>query len=163
MASEMYRKVGRGGAGNYYSPQDIDEAAKRINEDVEAQEAVKSTLIDNTKATQSNYAHQGRGGAGNYQSTSLANAPGIPNDLSTSVKQTVVPEGGHIGRGGAGNFVSGDVERRKSDAERRLSQAQERIHAQTVEDVGKEMKIPEKAHLGSEKLGDLYRQRQDTS
>ena len=32
MASDMYRKVGRGGAGNYYSPQDIDEAAKRIDE-----------------------------------------------------------------------------------------------------------------------------------
>lgn len=32
MASEPYRKIGRGGAGNYYTPQDIDEAAKRINE-----------------------------------------------------------------------------------------------------------------------------------
>ena len=32
MASETYRKIGRGGAGNYYSPQDLDEAANRINE-----------------------------------------------------------------------------------------------------------------------------------
>lgn len=150
----MYCKVGRGGAGNFYSPQDIDEAAKRINEDVEAQEAAQSTPTNSTKAIQPSYTHQGRGGAGNYQSTSLTNAATIPNDLSTSVKQTQVPEGGHIGRGGAGNFVSGDVERRKSNAERRLSEVQERIHAQTVEEVGKEMKMPEKAHLGSEKLGD---------
>ena len=125
-----------------------------MTQDVEAQEAVQSTPVDNTKAAQPSYTHQGRGGAGNYQSTSLTNAAGIPNDLSTSVKQTAVPEGGHIGRGGAGNFINGDFERRKSDAERRLSEAQEKIHAQTVEDVGKGMKMPEKAHLGSEKLGD---------
>ena len=70
------------------------------------------------------------------------------------MKQTTGLEGGHIGRGGAGNFVSGDAERRKLEAERRLSEARDKGFAQTVEDVEKGMKLPEKAHLGSEKLGD---------
>ena len=32
MSSEVYRKVGRGGAGNFYSKQDIEDATKNQNE-----------------------------------------------------------------------------------------------------------------------------------
>ena len=32
MESEIYRKIGRGGAGNYYSKQDIEDAAQRAAE-----------------------------------------------------------------------------------------------------------------------------------
>lgn len=32
MASDTYRKVGRGGAGNYYSSQDIQQAQKQAAE-----------------------------------------------------------------------------------------------------------------------------------
>lgn len=32
MDSETYRKIGRGGAGNYYSKQDIEDAAKSAAE-----------------------------------------------------------------------------------------------------------------------------------
>lgn len=32
MESETYRKIGRGGAGNYYSKQDVEEAARRAAE-----------------------------------------------------------------------------------------------------------------------------------
>lgn len=32
MESESYRKIGRGGAGNFYSKQDIEEAARRAAE-----------------------------------------------------------------------------------------------------------------------------------
>lgn len=34
MESETYRKIGRGGAGNYYSKKDVEEVARRAAEEV---------------------------------------------------------------------------------------------------------------------------------
>ena len=169
MASEQYRKVGRGGAGNYYSPQDLGDVAKHINQvhnieaalksqtnirlqDVEAQAATGDTPIEDPEAKPSDYAHSGRGGAGNYKPTANSTAPGIASDLSTSIKQTPIPEGGHGGRGGAGNFRgSVSLEGGQSEVER-ANKLQQEAYAKTVEDVEKGMKPPEKAHLVNEKL-----------
>jgi len=169
MASEQYRKVGRGGAGNYYSPQDVEDVAKHIDrvhnieaalksqtnnqlEDVEAQAATRDTPIEDPEAKPSDYAHSGRGGAGNYKPTANSTAPGIASDLSTSIKQTPIPEGGHGGRGGAGNYRgSVSLEGSQSEVER-ANKLQQEAYVKTVQDVEKGMKPPEKAHLVNEKL-----------
>lgn len=168
MASEQYRKVGRGGAGNFYSPQDVGDVAKNVNhvhniiaaskshtnilQDVEAQAATRDTPIEDPEAKPSDFAHSGRGGAGNYKPTANSTAPGIASDLSTSIKQTPIPEGGHGGRGGAGNYRgSVSLEGRQAEVER-ANKLQEEAYAKTVEDVERGMKPPEKAHLVNEKI-----------
>ena len=85
--------------------------------------------------------------------TATAPAAGITGDLSTSVKEGAVAEGGYSGRGGAGNFrVEGD--RKNPDAQAQSSEWQERAYKEAVRDVEQSMKAPEKAHLGSEKIGE---------
>ncbi len=169
MASEQYRKVGRGGAGNFYSPRDVGDIAKHVNQvhdiesalksqinirpqDLEAQTATRDTPIADPEARPSDFAHSGRGGAGNYKPTANSTAPGIASDLSTSIKQAPIPEGGHGGRGGVGNYRgSVSLEGRQAEVER-ANKLQEEAYAKTVEDVEKGMKPPEKAHLVNEKI-----------
>ncbi|KAI9869674.1 MAG: hypothetical protein M1830_005227, partial [Pleopsidium flavum] len=106
MASETYHKTGRGGAGNYYSPRDIEEATKRSAEvaisipisisitipplpwystkpsltpckDLEAQPLPPSTTTTTTSTSAlQDYAHSGRGGAGNFYSPSTLQSTG---------------------------------------------------------------------------------------
>ena len=120
-------------------------------QDVEAQAATNDTPIENPEAKPFEYAHSGRGGAGNFKPTASLTAAGIASDLSTSVKQTSIPEGGYGGRGGVGNFRGSVSEGRKPEAER-ASEVQQEAYEKTVEEVEKGMKPPEKAHLVNEKL-----------
>ncbi|MCJ1365142.1 hypothetical protein MMC16_004262 [Acarospora aff. strigata] len=78
MATEPYQKVGRGGAGNYYSQQDIQSATKSA-EDIEAQsQTVTSTgpRAEVLAPPPQEYAHSGRGGAGNFYSPATLHATG---------------------------------------------------------------------------------------
>ncbi|KAK9771079.1 hypothetical protein SCAR479_12203 [Seiridium cardinale] len=76
--ADAYRKVGRGGAGNFYSPKDVEEATKAPSNDLEAQkpapadelpsdpaEAPRNQPPAGASATPA-YARTGRGGAGNF-------------------------------------------------------------------------------------------------
>ncbi|KAG4432596.1 hypothetical protein IFR05_011921 [Cadophora sp. M221] len=76
--SEVYRKVGRGGAGNYYSKQDIVDATKNTG-DIESQ--TPSTTTNTSTATQASpapeYLHTGRGGAGNWVQPSELKSHGL--------------------------------------------------------------------------------------
>ncbi|KAK4146963.1 uncharacterized protein C8A04DRAFT_25157 [Dichotomopilus funicola] len=74
MSSEVFRRVGRGGAGNFYSQQDVQEADRVSKEDIEAQTADPLTLTRTTTAGTTSgqpgpgpsYTRAGRGGAGNF-------------------------------------------------------------------------------------------------
>ncbi|CAD6442705.1 ffa98ccf-8762-4569-9cdc-003db0e899c6 [Sclerotinia trifoliorum] len=129
MSEETYKKVGRGGAGNFYSKQDVERS--NGTSDLEAQSS-SSTKHNKTPSLISQalravgggpppeYQHTGRGGAGNLASpASLLNSgltqtttnyqnptinPAPPSSSPRNVKssmQSVVYKGG---RGGAGNY-----------------------------------------------------------
>jgi hypothetical protein len=89
--ADAYRKVGRGGAGNFYSPQDVEEATKSRSDDLEAQKpapadeapsdpAEPPSDLPPTSAGASStpiYARTGRGGAGNFVDPLTASSSNI--------------------------------------------------------------------------------------
>lgn len=151
MESETYRKIGRGGAGNYYSKQDIEKVTRRA-EDVEAQQQTTTPIVSGTNAMRSEYVYSGRGGAGNFRKDSH---PGVSTDSSLrplALREKTVPEIGYSGRGGAGNFRAGETEKKRVEAEVRAKEARDRAHEEAVRDVEMGLKPPERAHLVSERL-----------
>lgn len=166
MASDMYRKVGRGGAGNYYSSQDIQQAQKQAAEvrprsqnktsilslpkDIEAQPIIAGELRA-SDAKEPEYIHSGRGGAGNYSNASDAAERKRSVDMTPSTREQTVPEGGFYGRGGAGNLRGSDKSPSVDDTETKASEAQKEKQAyeDTVQDVEKGLRAPEKAHLAN--------------
>ncbi|KAL8737820.1 MAG: hypothetical protein Q9181_001311 [Wetmoreana brouardii] len=148
MESETYHKFGRGGAGNYYSNQDIQEIQKQAAENVEAQPTTAGELRA-ADAKQPEYVHSGRGGAGNYSNASDAAERRSSVDMKATMREGTVPEGGFYGRGGAGNLRSPEGSS-KEDIERRASQVQKEAYEATVQDVEKGLRAPEKAHLAKE-------------
>ncbi|KAL8840131.1 MAG: hypothetical protein Q9170_001479 [Blastenia crenularia] len=148
MEPDSYQKFGRGGAGNYYSKQDIQDVQQRVASDVEDQ---PTTTDDSqqTDARQPEYIHSGRGGAGNYSNTSDTAELKRSVDMTPSTRERTVPEGGFYGRGGAGNLRGFDVDSQE-EAERRASQTQKQAYQKTVQDVEQGLRAPEKAHLANE-------------
>lgn len=64
-----------------------------------------------------------------------------------------MPEVGYSGRGGAGNLRGKEeMERRRMEGERRAKEAREKAHEEVVKDVEMGLQMPERAHLGSEKI-----------
>ena len=163
-----YQKVGRGGAGNYYSQDDVANALKSTEvsgvrpcisstyrlthyQDVEAQHKTTEPTPEDIEKSRSAYAHSGRGGAGNYAyGTRLDEANALKGEADASLQESKPARTGYYGRGGAGNYRTGDTE--KAEAERKVSIAQEEMHRKAVQDVEAELKEPEKVHLGGEKL-----------
>ncbi|KAL8998511.1 MAG: hypothetical protein Q9169_002454 [Polycauliona sp. 2 TL-2023] len=145
MASETYRKVGRGGAGNYYNSQDIQQAEKQAAEDVEAQPMTAGELQP-TDAKQPEYIHSGRGGAGNYNSASDTAERRRSVDMTPTTREHTVPEGGFYGRGGAGNLRGSD---KGPSVDSEASEVQKQTYEETVQDVEKGLRAPEKAHLAN--------------
>ncbi|KAH6624999.1 hypothetical protein B0J18DRAFT_429897 [Chaetomium sp. MPI-SDFR-AT-0129] len=98
MSSEVFRRVGRGGAGNFYSKQDVQEADKVSKEDIEAQTADPLTLTRTTTTGTASgqpgpgpsYTRAGRGGAGNFtfpSPTTDSNGE-APDAAAAAAKQT---------------------------------------------------------------------------
>ena len=163
-----YQKVGRGGAGNFYSQGDIAKAAKRATEvgkhginkylqilkylqDLEAPPTATNVTPEDIEKARATYAHSGRGGAGNYtNATQLAAATAATSGVTDSLQESKAPDIGHYGRGGAGNYHDGDTEIK--EAERRKSEFQNAEHQKVVKDVELGLKQPEKAHLGLDKF-----------
>lgn len=113
MATEPYLKVGRGGAGNYYTPHDIQEVLKGRtagivrslalpshskschilsinqltlnNQDVEAQHPASPTTTAGTPSQHPEYIPSGRGGAGNFHpATTSSTSPHQPTNTCPS-------------------------------------------------------------------------------
>lgn len=150
MASETYQKFGRGGAGNYYSKQDIQQIEKRAATDVEAQSNVAHEPYV-AETHQPEYVHSGRGGAGNYTNASNTAERRRSIDMTPTARERTVPEGGFYGRGGAGNLRDTDA-KSQEEAGRKSNQAQQEQYEMAVRDVEQGLRAPEKAHLANQSL-----------
>ncbi|KAI0439604.1 hypothetical protein F4803DRAFT_32618 [Xylaria telfairii] len=145
--SNAYMRTGRGGAGNFYSQKDVDDAATKDSaEDIEAQKT--PTLDDNSTAPSTPstsaagaYARSGRGGAGNFVSATPSTLPGISSSSSTSFAPSSTgaprsPPGAstYSGRGGAGNWAaeSEGATRAKEEQDRRRKEALDAGIAQEI-------------------------------
>ncbi|KAF4991937.1 hypothetical protein FGRMN_7491 [Fusarium graminum] len=148
---DVYRKTGRGGAGNYIQSKP-DDASK----DLEAQNLATDEAPPPDRLTASVPARAGRGGSGNY-----VNPEDLPDAqeqdemakktaaaVSASLKKNNPVRGGLGGRGGAGNWkhaVSFEEEERMRDEERaREEELQKRVR----DSVEQGLKMPERAHHG---------------
>ncbi|RWA12409.1 hypothetical protein EKO27_g2707 [Xylaria grammica] len=144
--SDAYLRTGRGGAGNFYSQKDVEEAATKDKaEDVEAQKPTASLDANSTApsalspASVGIYARSGRGGAGNFVPSS--NLPTTTNTSLSSSPYTSAssaqPLGSskYSGRGGAGNWTDGESEgakRAKDEQDRRRKEALDAGIAQEI-------------------------------
>ncbi|KAL7627057.1 hypothetical protein AAE478_003833 [Parahypoxylon ruwenzoriense] len=135
MGDQVYARSGRGGAGNFYTRQEIAAATKKAakHEDLEAQhgQPLPSDNDDNlttdpadaplqrsttTASTASStgdtktYARSGRGGAGNFfvDSSMLPSppSPSSPKPSPPRPPRTQIRSAGLTGRGGAGNWTA---------------------------------------------------------
>ncbi|TVY60841.1 hypothetical protein LSUE1_G009487, partial [Lachnellula suecica] len=126
MTEPTYQKTGRGGAGNFWSPDDLTSTAG--DADVEAQKPAVGEELERSvtaQKEQAEYAHTGRGGAGNWVKPSELPVPEIPDRSSSVANGTGPSTAGTIkavfkgGRGGAGNIDwSGAAEREREERER---------------------------------------------
>ncbi|EFQ27194.1 hypothetical protein CGRA01v4_07446 [Colletotrichum graminicola] len=154
--SDVYRKTGRGGSGNFYSKKDVENVQKANSEDLEAQKTTNATAAAAATGPRSptagGYARVGRGGAGNFHDpSSLPDAKqqeeaadktraAVSASLSRSAR-------GASGRGGAGNYGDSSVpgggggETAEDEAERK--QALER---KIIEDVEAGLPMPPRAY-----------------
>ncbi|KIH92213.1 hypothetical protein SPBR_03198 [Sporothrix brasiliensis 5110] len=167
MSMDVFR-VGRGGAGNWYSKKDQEEAEKR---DVEAQantagtEAATSQPPVAPRPQQTPYTRGGRGGAGNfYDSAAVAaaerdEAVEAARVQATTTKSTVPasadspalvtpssarPRPGLSGRGGAGNWAASAAA--AADLEEEQKRKEAAIAAQIQQDVEAGLAMPPKAY-----------------
>jgi len=164
MADEIYKKVGRGGAGNYYTKKDIEDLDHQ-QKDLEAQtpslESAAISASDLPSPPSSEYHRTGRGGAGNYVPASNANAldrkelTRIPSAGSGNAKvQEKIGSDktyrGTSGRGGAGNWrqTREEEERRLTNDEEEKKMAGSLVQQQVREDVERGLQMPSKAYLG---------------
>ncbi|KAF4983223.1 hypothetical protein FZEAL_1326 [Fusarium zealandicum] len=147
---DVYRKVGRGGAGNYYAATKADDASR----DLEAQDLATTLAPPPDRASAQVPARAGRGGAGNYvnpadlpdarEQSEMADKTAAA--ISASLKRNQHQRGGLAGRGGAGNWKA-DEEQARED-ERTRGEEMERKAKEAVE---KGLKMPEKVHHGQER------------
>ncbi|KAI0552956.1 hypothetical protein F4679DRAFT_533074 [Xylaria curta] len=139
--SDAYLRTGRGGAGNFYSQKDVEDAVTKDRaEDIEAQKA-PLPIDDNSTApasTPSTYARSGRGGAGNFISSSSTlpstNTTSLP-PTSTGTPKSPISASKYSGRGGAGNWAAAESEgakRAKEEQEQRRKEALDAGIAQEI-------------------------------
>ncbi|KAM0253327.1 hypothetical protein ACHAQJ_007331 [Trichoderma viride] len=147
---DTLRKVGRGGAGNYVSSKEADEASK----DLEAQELKAIAAAPSTAPWQGGSVRAGRGGAGNYVDPIQAAqsqdqlADETEAAVASSLKKHPQPHrAGWSGRGGAGNFNShqaAEKESRRQEEEESGKVAE--LDKKIKEAVEGSLKLPEKVH-----------------
>jgi len=138
--TEPYQKTGRGGAGNFYSKEDIKPSLQPTDLESQSQsqsqsQQTEASSEDLSKSPSSQqqpppeYAHTGRGGAGNWiKPSELPSNPTLPTTSPNTPAPTPLVESGiglvkpvfRGGRGGAGNYDWGAVEaeERKREEER---------------------------------------------
>ena len=145
--AESYQKTGRGGAGNFYSKNDL---APTASQDLEAQSQSTSSQTQALSAqkTLPEYAHTGRGGAGNW--VLPATLPPAPSKSTTPVSPNVASKPTYRGgRGGAGNYVDlGEKEKVEQEEEERIAREKAGIERRILRDVESGLARPEKAYGG---------------
>ncbi|KAI0816787.1 hypothetical protein GGR55DRAFT_253758 [Xylaria sp. FL0064] len=153
---DAYLRTGRGGAGNFYSQKDVEDAVtKDRTEDIEAQKppakldsnsTAPSALPPSSTGGGSAYVRAGRGGAGNFvmppsnlptthSPPSLSPPP--PSSSPPAVQQSSVPSSGGIsrysGRGGAGNWGDSNINSSESEGARRAKDEQEQRRKEALD------------------------------
>ncbi|KXH66021.1 hypothetical protein CSAL01_09599 [Colletotrichum salicis] len=145
--SDVFRKVGRGGSGNFFSKKDVDDAEKATPEDIEAQKST-DVAASSTSPTSSGYVRAGRGGSGNYvDPTSL---PGtkqqeeLASKTQAAVNASIARSAarGASGRGGAGNYTGSVPGAEATEEEVKRKEALEK---KIIEDVEAGLPMPPKA------------------
>ncbi|KAG5946468.1 hypothetical protein E4U59_003846 [Claviceps monticola] len=144
---DVFRKVGRGGAGNYYSvtKQDAFAAEKDLERQDDQARLVAAHPPDTTSL------RAGRGGAGNF--VDAAQVPAAQEEeriLAQEVSQAVSTSNNRMnqmgGRGGAGNWTGEQQEEGAG-----LQSTEEELDRGVAEAVERGLKIPERVHHGREK------------
>ncbi|KAI1772356.1 hypothetical protein F4818DRAFT_425698 [Hypoxylon cercidicola] len=166
--ADVYRRSGRGGAGNFYSQKDVEEATKTVDssKDLEAQKQQPADEIPTDPAdyppshdastaggstAQATYARTGRGGAGNFVDPASApappsssSAPASPSSTARAAAATAVARSGHSGRGGAGNWTTeegGGAYDAEQERKRR-----EALDAHILQDIRNSLPQPPRIH-----------------
>ncbi|KAK7428570.1 hypothetical protein QQZ08_005008 [Neonectria magnoliae] len=145
---DVYRKVGRGGAGNFYAPT----ADGNDSKDLEAQNLSTSVAATPDRSSAQVPTRAGRGGAGNY--VDPANMPNAREQeemanktaaaVNASLKKHHQLRGGLAahGRGGAGNWKVDEEEDRKKAADEESVKLEQKVK----DAVDQGLKKPEKVH-----------------
>ncbi|KAK7418841.1 hypothetical protein QQX98_003703 [Neonectria punicea] len=145
---DVYRKVGRGGAGNYYAPT----ADGNDSKDLETQNLSTSVAATPDRSSAHVPTRAGRGGAGNY--VDPANMPDAREQeemanktaaaVNASLKKHHQVRGGLAahGRGGAGNWKVDEEEERKKAADEESVKLEQKVK----DAVDQGLKMPEKVH-----------------
>ncbi|KAK0113188.1 hypothetical protein ONS95_014886 [Cadophora gregata] len=162
--SDIYRKVGRGGAGNYYSKKDIADATKNSS-DLESQTSSHTKGPNTTSHGHApEYQHTGRGGAGNWVQPAELQSHGLAQqseDIHST--ETTRPAEAPVqrvmgsskptyrgGRGGAGNYFDDGEEARRLEEEKVEEERRKReVQGKVEEDVERGLKKPERAYSGN--------------
>ncbi|ROV98428.1 hypothetical protein VMCG_07120 [Cytospora schulzeri] len=159
--SDVFQRTGRGGAGNYYSQKDLEEAEKaaRAN-DLEAQKTnspppppeASSSPPPPASAPTPQYVRVGRGGAGNWtEPPTIADAQDRQNhsDHTTAAVSATgagKPRTGLIGRGGAGNWTGGDYYNNTTEDPEQEKAEQQRIADRIKQDIDASLPAPPKTY-----------------
>ncbi|KAL7950408.1 hypothetical protein V8C42DRAFT_118861 [Trichoderma barbatum] len=146
---DTLRKVGRGGAGNYVSSKQADEASR----DLEALQlkAIASSPASAPSQQPQGPARAGRGGAGNFIDPAYAaqNQGQLADETGAAVasrlkKHPQPHRAGWSGRGGAGNFnweQAAEEEKKRQEEE-----SKDELDRKIREAVEGSLKMPERAH-----------------
>ncbi|KAI1762486.1 hypothetical protein GGR53DRAFT_416027 [Hypoxylon sp. FL1150] len=172
--TDVYRRTGRGGAGNFYSQKDIAEVTKAADsdssKDLEAQTrppadeiptdpADPSAHVASASTQPGAYARTGRGGAGNFVDPATAvvaptsTSPPHTSPTAPAPAIATVARSGLAGRGGAGNWttVPGEGRGQGEDDEGAYDPEQERkrreaLDAHILKDIRDSLPQPPKIH-----------------
>ncbi|KAK0748672.1 hypothetical protein B0T21DRAFT_344301 [Apiosordaria backusii] len=118
MSDDVFRRTGRGGAGNFYSKKDVEDVQKATaaSADLEAQaDLTKTATAVQQQQAPTSYSRGGRGGAGNfYDAADTAASAKQQSEDAERTKKAVAASiaarhkagavAGGTGRGGAGNY-----------------------------------------------------------
>ncbi|KAK3948889.1 hypothetical protein QBC32DRAFT_46857 [Pseudoneurospora amorphoporcata] len=168
MSSEVFRRVGRGGAGNWYSKKDVEDAEKAAA-DLEAQKkssgsgSPSPTTLERSITAQTSLGSSragGRGGAGNFYDASATDAAAAAQQeeekeaeleeltrVVTASIQRPNLSGRLSGRGGAGNYSDNAAR----SAQHRMDPEQQRkmiedLNARVLQDVEAGLAMPRPAY-----------------
>ncbi|OTA91551.1 hypothetical protein M434DRAFT_397077 [Hypoxylon sp. CO27-5] len=171
--ADVYRRSGRGGAGNFYSQKDIEEVTKKAAEskDPEAQNPqhfpddepptdpadVPSQTASQfvSAASSGTYARSGRGGAGNFvDPAGISEGSALPTSSSTTTTAVsrphqpppTNPRSGLSGRGGAGNWTSTEETKEEVYDPEQEHKRREALDANILKDIRESLPQPPKIH-----------------
>ncbi|KAM7197751.1 hypothetical protein V8F33_005475 [Rhypophila sp. PSN 637] len=155
---QVYRRVGRGGAGNWYSKKDVEEVEKAQQQaDIEAQKQNIPSAAGpaNPIAASTQYHRAGRGGAGNFHEPATAPDGVDPMAVQQTeeqiekIKAAVAAQkprtGGMGGRGGVGNWSNSNsvnVQQQEKEEQKKVQEVELRV----LKDVEAGLAMPKPAY-----------------